>query len=680
MLVSEFTKQYDHVKKEMSKLIQDINEHNYRYFVLNDPVISDADYDKLYNHLKELENLYPELIMIDSPTQRVGAEPLKEFKQVHHDIPMLSLENAFSEEDIFAFDQRICERLHTNQIIEYCSEPKLDGLAVNLRYENGLLSEAATRGDGTVGEDITENIKTIKMIPLRLQGKDYPSVLDVRGEVFISKKGFEHLNHLASSRGEKLFANPRNAAAGSLRQLDSKITANRPLEIYCYGIGIIKNWILPTTHSDLLKQLAEWGFRVNKLNGVVQGGMGCLQYYKHIETMREKLPYDIDGVVYKVNNLLAQEKLGFITRSPRYAIAYKFKAEEVLTIIESVEFQVGRTGALTPVARLRPIHVGGVTVSNATLHNMDEVRRKDIHIGDTVIVRRAGDVIPEVVSIIKKYRPNYAKEICLPILCPVCHSRIERMEGEAVARCTGGLFCTAQRKENIKHYASRRALNIEGLGDKLIEKLVDINLISSAADIYQLTQQQLQKIERMGEKSADNLLDEIEKSKKTTFSRFLYALGIREVGEATAKRLASHFKTLTELQSATKESLQTIPDIGPIVAARIAHFFNEKHNQEIISRLLKAGVYWDGVTFDKPIAFTEKSFVLTGTLQCMTRDEAKDRLEKCGAKVTSNLSKKTSYLILGISPGSKLAQAQSLGVTILNEKQFIELLQQLESS
>ncbi|EKD71798.1 MAG: hypothetical protein ACD_46C00095G0003, partial [uncultured bacterium] len=599
--------------------------------------------------------------------------PLKSFSEVTHDVPMLSLDNAFSDEDIEAFNSRIHDRLSVKHAIEYCCEPKLDGLAVSIRYEDGVLTKAATRGDGVTGEDITENIKTIKMVPLRLRGKFFPKVLDVRGEVYMPKKGFEHLNQQAEKKGEKIFANPRNAAAGSLRQLNSRITALRPLEIYCYGIGIF-DATLPGKHSDILHQLSEWGLRINPLIKVVSDVKGCLDYYHHVEKNRDSLPYEIDGVVYKVNRTADQEKLGFITRAPRWAVAHKFPAEEVHTIIESVEFQVGRTGALTPVARLKPVHVRGVTVSNATLHNMDEVKRKDIHVGDAVVIRRAGDVIPEVVSVIKQKRPAHVKKIVLPTHCPVCHSDVEQVEGEAVARCTGGLFCPAQRKESIKHFASRRAMNIEGLGDKLVEQLVDTKLIDNVADIYHLKQKQLADLERMGEKSALNLLDEIEKSKKTTFSRFLYALGIREVGEATAKSLAIYFKTLDALQSASIDDLQKVQDIGPVVAEHIAHFFHQKHNRDVIHKLISAGIKWEAVQAAKNLPLVGMTFVLTGTLPSMSRDEAKELLEKAGAKVAGSVSSKTSYVVAGTDAGSKLTKAHELKIPVLDEGGMMKML------
>lgn len=662
------------VKTEIKKLREEINEHNYRYHVLDNPIISDAEFDRLFLRLKKLESEHPELITPDSPTQRVGAAPLKEFATITHQIPMLSLENAFNDEDITAFNQRIHDRLKSNHAIEYCCEPKLDGVAVSIRYENGILVQAATRGDGYIGEDITTNIKTIKSIPLKLRGTDFPDILEVRGEVVMSKKGFAALNEHAAKVGEKIFANPRNAAAGSLRQLDPKITAGRPLEIFMYGVGFVSGVKLPAKHYDILKLLSQWGLRTNPYIEIAKDEKGCLTYYQKILALRDQLDYEIDGVVLKVNSIAEQQQLGFVSRAPRWAIAYKFPAQEEQTIIEAVDFNVGRTGALTPVARLKPVHVHGVIVSNATLHNMDEIERKDIRIGDTIIIRRAGDVIPEVVSVVTTLRPPHAKKIVLPSHCPVCHSMVERIEDEAVARCTGGLFCPAQRKESIRHFASRRAMNIEGLGDKIVEQLVDKKLIHSVADIYYLKQEQIENLERMGKKSANNLLVEIEKSKKTTLERFLYSLGIREVGEATAKLLVHHFKTITNLKKATEEELQSVRDIGPVVAKHIAHFFHESHNREVIEKLIKAGIHWPEINEKQNLPLAEKTFVITGTLHKFSRDEAKEALEKLGATVTNSVSKKTSFVVVGESPGSKFDKAKELNVPILNESEFEKLL------
>lgn len=660
--------------KEIEKLRRLIEEHNYRYYVLDDPTISDAEYDMHFKRLKELEAINPDHVTVDSPTQRVGAAPAKGYQPVEHRLPMLSLENAFTEEDVLDFDQRIHERLHIKEMVEYCCEPKMDGLAISIRYVDGTLVQAATRGDGMTGEDVTANIKTISMVPLRLRGNDIPPVLEIRGEVFISKKGFAALNESALKTGAKTFANPRNAAAGSVRQLDPGVTANRPLEFYCYGIGEVQGSPLPKQHFDILHKLMQWGIRINPLIKVVRGADGCIAYFEKLAAKRDSLPYEIDGVVYKVNSIADQEKLGFVTRAPRFAIAHKFPAEEVYSVIEAVEFQVGRTGVITPVARLKPVHVGGVTVSNATLHNMDEIRRKDIHIGDTVIVRRAGDVIPEVAGVVTDRRPRDVKKIVMPKKCPVCGSQIEQIEGEAAARCTGGLHCPAQQKEAVIHFASRKAMDIEGLGDKLAEQLIDKKLIRHVADIYELTLHQLESLERMGEKSSQNVLDQIEKSKQTTLARFIYAIGIREVGEATAKTLAQHFKTFDALMRANAESLQKVPDVGPVVAEHIVNFFADKHNDQIIHKLLHAGIHWPKVTENANATLAGQTFVLTGTLSSMSREEAKEKLEAKGAKVAGSVSAKTSFVIAGSDAGSKLAKAEELGVPVIDEKKFLELI------
>jgi DNA ligase (NAD+) len=664
----------DHIADEIDNLRRLIEDHNYRYYVLDDPSVSDAEYDMLFNRLRELESIKPELVSVDSPTQRVGAAPLKSFNTIKHDVPMLSLENAFTDEDIIEFDQRIRERLESNHSIEYCCEPKMDGLAVNIRYEDGLLTQAATRGDGESGEDITTNIKTIHMVPLRLRGENIPKILDVRGEVFMSRAGFARLNQAAENRGDKKFANPRNAAAGSLRQLDPSITSQRPLEFYCYGVGYVQGASLPDKHGDILKRLKDWGLRINPLIKVVNGPSGCQAFYEKIAAMRDNLPYEIDGVVYKVNSIEDQQRLGFVTRAPRWAIAHKFPAEEAYSVIEAVEFQVGRTGVITPVARLKPVHVRGVTVSNATLHNMDEVRRKDIHVGDTVIVRRAGDVIPEVAGVVQDRRPRDVKRIVMPRHCPVCHSEIEHIEGESASRCTGGLYCSAQQKEAIKHFASRKAMDIEGLGDRLAEQLIDSHLIRNVADIYDLTLNQLKSLERMGTKSSINLLEQIEGSKHTTLPKFLYSLGIREVGEATARQLALHFKSLDALRVASQESLLEVADVGPVVAEHIVNFFHEKHNQAVVDKLIEAGIKFEAVEVQKNAAFSGQTFVLTGTLQSMSRDDAKAKLEALGGKVSGSVSSKTNYVVVGADAGSKLAKATELGVSILDENAFLNLL------
>jgi DNA ligase (NAD+) len=661
--------------KRIEKLRVQLNEHNQRYHVYDDPIISDAEYDKLFIELRSLENDYPDLITPDSPTQRVGAVALKEFTQVTHEVPMLSLENAFAEEDVLAFYKRIQDRLHIVADIEIVCEPKLDGLAVSLRYEAGMLVRAATRGDGLTGEDVTENIRTIKSVPLRLQGKNIPSLLEVRGEVYMPKAGFAALNQRAAANQEKIFANPRNAAAGSLRQLDSRITATRPLAIFCYGVGSVSEQYLPATHMDMLARFKQLGLPVNPEITLTKNITECLTYYAGLLVKRPRLTYEIDGVVYKVNNFQQRETLGFVSRAPRWALAHKFPAEQVATIIEAVEFQVGRTGALTPVARLKPVSVGGVTVSNATLHNMDEVNRKDIHIGDTVIIQRAGDVIPEVVEVVTSERPPTVKKIKLPSHCPVCHSAVEQIEGEAIARCSAGLFCPAQRKEALKHFAARRAMDIEGLGDKIIDQLVDIDLVTTPADLYTLTLEQLANLDRMAEKSAQNTLDALAKSKKTTLARFLYALGIREVGEATAKNLAQHFGELAPLYTATAESLQEINDIGPVVAKHIVAFFAEKHNRQVIEKLLAAGLHWEKQTRQlSELPLYGKTFVLTGSLATMSREVAKEKLENLGAKVAGSVSAKTSYVVAGSDAGSKLKKATTLNIPVLDEESFLEFL------
>lgn len=658
------------------ELRQQIEHHNYRYHVLDDPEVSDAEYDRLLVELKALEAQYPDLITADSPTQRVGATPVSELQEVVHAKPMLSLDNAFAEEDVIAFDRRVRERLEDVETIEYAAEPKLDGLAVSFRYESGRLTRAATRGDGTRGEDVTHNVRTIKAVPTTLRGSP-PQLLEVRGEVFMTIAGFKAMNQRALERGERTFVNPRNAAAGSIRQLDPRLAANRPFDVFFYGVGETDGWKLPATHSEALQQLREWGLKISPLSEVVQGAAGCLEYYRDVGAKRATLKYEIDGVVYKVNRYVQQRELGFVARAPRWAIAHKFPAHEENTILKDVEFQVGRTGALTPVARLEPVFVGGVTVSNATLHNMDEVRRKDVHIGDTVVIRRAGDVIPEVVKVIVERRPKDARPVELPAKCPVCGSAVERVEGEAVARCTGGLYCPAQRKEAIRHFASRRALDIDGLGTKLIEQLVDGSLVNNPADLYRLTVEQLADLDRMAEKSAQNLFDALQRSKKTTLPRFLYALGIRDVGEATADALAAHFGSVDALENASEEAIQEVPDIGPVVAAHVHTFFQQPHNREVIGALLKQGVEIEAMQRRAANAegtLTGKTFVLTGTLDSMSRDAARDRIEALGGKVASSVSKKTSYVVAGAEAGSKLAKAQELGVEVLDEPAFLKLL------
>jgi DNA ligase (NAD+) len=672
------------IKKHVLELRKLLNEYSYHYYVLDAPLVPDAEYDRLYRELQQLEKAHPELITSDSPTQRIGEKPLAEFAEVKHSIPMLSLDNAFSDEEVLAFDKRIHERLDKKEPteMEYVCEPKMDGCAVSLVYENGILTRAATRGDGYVGEDILLNVKTIKSIPLRLHGKgDFPRIFEARGEIFMPKKGFGEFNKQAEKHGEKTFVNPRNAAAGSLRQLDPKITAKRPLDIFCYAIGEVKETKIPAKHSEILEWLKNYGLRVNPLIKVVKGIQGCLHYFKDIAKKRNDLPYEIDGVVYKVNDMVLQEKLGFVSRAPRFSLAHKFPAEEEMTELLNIEFQVGRTGALTPVARLKPVFVGGATVSNATLHNIEEVWAKDVRIGDTVIVRRAGDVIPEVVSVVLEKRPAHAKKILLPKKCPVCGSDVIKVEGEVAARCSAGLYCSAQRKESIKHFASRAAINIDGLGDKLVEQLVDKKLVNNIADLYTLTSKDLSNLERMGEKSANNLLAALTKSKKTTLAKFIYALGIREVGETTAESLAEYFGDLDALMNADTETLQNISDIGPVIAEFIAVFFKQKHNRELIEKLLKLGINWPKIEkralSARPLA--GNIFVLTGTLTSLTREEAKEKLIKLGAKVSETVSKNTTYVVVGENPGSKLNKAQKLGIKIIEEKELISILEKKEA-
>ena len=667
------------VKKKPEQRVEELREqirfHNYRYYVLDDPQIPDAEYDRLLRELQALEEAHPRLISADSPTQRVGAGPLSGFGEVHHEVPMLSLDNAFDDDELREFDRRVRARLELDEL-EYTAEPKLDGLAVSLLYEHGVLMRGATRGDGSTGEDITQNVRTIHSVPLRLIGEDYPERLEVRGEVIISHAGFRALNERAQRQGQKLFANPRNAAAGSLRQLDPRVTARRPLEIYCYGVGLVAGGQLPQRHSEILQRLRSWGLRVYSGIERVTALQSCIDYFRNLERQRENLPFDIDGVVFKVDRLDLQQRLGSVARAPRWAIARKFPAQEELTRVIGIDVQVGRTGAITPVARLEPVFVGGVTVTNATLHNEDEVRRKDVHIGDTVIVRRAGDVIPEVVSVIAERRPDKVQAFVMPTRCPVCGSDIERIDGEAVARCTGGLYCEAQRKEAIRHFASRRAMDIEGLGEKLVEQLVEHKLIDDVAGLYDLDVKHLASLERMGEKSAQNLIAALEKSRRTTLDRFLYALGIREVGDATARSLAREFGDLDDLVGATEERLESIPDIGPVVARHIVHFFQQAHNMEVIDKLRKAGVSWPVTETATHQPLQGHTYVLTGSLSAMTREEAKQRLQQLGAKVSGSVSAKTTAVISGEKPGSKLAKAEKLGVAVLSEQDLLQLLQQ----
>lgn len=660
-----------------ARLREQIHYHNHRYYVLDAPEIPDAEFDRLMRELQELEQKHPELQTADSPTLRVGGEPVAAFGKVHREIPMLSLANAFSEEEFREFDRRVHNGLDRDRV-SYNAEPKLDGVAVSLIYHDGVFVQGATRGDGTTGEDITVNLRTINQIPLRLSGDGWPPVLEVRGEVYMPKQGFESVNQSALQRGDRMFANPRNAAAGSLRQLDPKVTANRHLEIFCYGVGKVEGGSLPDHQHQILMQLAKWGFPACPEQTVVEGSEGCRDYHRRMLERRESLDYEIDGVVYKVDSIADQQTLGYVSRAPRWAVAWKFPPKEELTVLNAVEFQVGRSGALTPVARLEPVHVGGVTVTNATLHNIAQVERLDLRHGDTVIVRRAGDVIPQVMGVVESRRPKRAKRFRLPNKCPVCGSRVVRPEGEVIARCSGGLYCPAQRKQRIRHFAARRAMDIDGLGDKLIDQLVERDIVSSPADLYELSHDQIAGLERMADKSAANLLEAIGRSKDTTLARFLYAMGIPEVGEATAQQLAAEFGDLEPLINADEQRLQQVQDIGPIVAGHITAFFNERHNRKIIERLRKHGVRWPagkpGKTGGRPLA--GKTFVLTGSLESMTRDEATERLQLLGARVTGSVSAKTDFVVAGAEPGSKLARARELGVEVIDEARFEKLLQQ----
>ena len=662
------------LQQQIDTLRQDLRRYEYEYHVLDNPTIPDAEYDRLFHQLKALEAAHPELITADSPTQRVGAKPLSGFAQIRHEIPMLSLDNAFSDEEFYAFVKRIEDRLiRLPEPLTFCCEPKLDGLAVSILYVNGVLTQAATRGDGTTGEDITANIRTIRNIPLQLLMDNPPARLEVRGEVFMPHAGFERLNQLALEKGEKTFANPRNAAAGSLRQLDPKITSKRPLVLNAYSIGIAEGVDLPNTHYDRLQWLKSIGIPVNPEIRLCNGTDEVLDFYRDIQNKRSSLGYDIDGTVLKINDIALQEKLGFISKAPRWAIAYKFPAQEELTRLNDVEFQVGRTGAITPVAKLEPVFVAGVTVSNATLHNGDEIERLDIAIGDTVVIRRAGDVIPQIIGVLHDRRPADARPIVFPETCPVCDSTIVRIEGEAVARCTGGLFCAAQRKEALKHFVSRKAMDIDGVGGKLIEQLVDRELIHTPADLFKLDLTTLTRLERMGTKSAENALASLEKAKNTTLARFIFALGIREVGEATALNLANHFKTLEALQNADLEALQQVPDVGEVVANRILAFWHEPHNVAVVNDLIAQGVHWETVETKEVTEnrFKGKTVVLTGTLTQMGRNEAKALLQDMGAKVSGSVSAKTDFVIAGDAAGSKLTKAQELGVTVLTEEEFL---------
>ena len=692
-------------------LREELERYSYQYYVLDAPTIPDADYDALFIELQALEAEHPELLTPDSPTQRVGGAPLSAFDSVRHRVPMLSLNNGFEDDDVINFDRRCAQGLGratpaapatpatpatpaapaddlfsaadaaeaaastAGNAVEYACELKFDGLAMSLRYENGTLVQAATRGDGETGEDVTANVRTIKAIPLKLRGTA-PTVLEVRGEVFMYRADFDKLNARQAESGEKTFVNPRNAAAGSLRQLDPRITAKRPLSFFAYGVGEMEGVDRPVTHSAMLDGFAKLGLPVCDERRVVRGAQGLLAFHREVGERRDQLPYDIDGVVYKVNAIAEQEQLGFVSRAPRFALAHKFPAQEMTTTVEDIEVQVGRTGAITPVARLAPVFVGGVTVTNATLHNEDEIRRKDVHIGDTVIVRRAGDVIPEVVAVVLERRPADARAFVMPTECPVCGSHVERLEGEAIARCTGGLICAAQRKQALLHFAQRRAMDIEGLGDKVVEQLVDLGIVRTPADLYKLGVAKLAALDRMADKSASNLVVAIEQSRETTMNRFIFALGIRHVGEATAKDLAKHFGKLDNLLAADEAALLEVNDVGPVVAQSIANFLAEPHNVEVIEQLRAAGVHWAETepTARAPLPLAGKTFVLTGTLPTMSREDAKEKLEATGAKVAGSVSKKTDYVVAGAEAGSKLEKAQTLGVAVLDEEGMLKLL------
>ena len=665
------------VVQEIDSLRERLDSWNYQYYVLDQPTVPDAEYDRCLRRLVELEREYPALLRPDSPTQRVGAAPLERFRQVTHEVPMLSLDNAFNEQDMLDFNRRLQDRLGDGEApLEFACEPKLDGIAVSLLYRGGVLERAATRGDGSTGEDITHNVRTIPSVPLRLRGEGYPQVLEVRGEIYLPRAGFEQINARARAQGEKMFVNPRNAAAGSLRQLDARITATRPLEMCCYGVGLVSGGDLPAQHSAVLARLQQWGLRINAESLVVQGIEACDEYYQRLAARRDALPYDIDGIVFKVNDLALQQRLGFVSRAPRWAIARKFPAQEELTRLLDVEFQVGRTGAITPVARLEPVFVGGVTVSNATLHNSDEIERLGVRLGDVVVVRRAGDVIPQVVSVVLERRPPDARPIVFPTSCPVCASPLERAEDEAVVRCMGGLVCAAQQKAAIRHFASRRAMDIEGLGDKLVEQLVDEGLVANVAGLYHLQREQLLALERLGEKSADKLLAALERSKHTTLPRFIFALGIREVGEATALALARHFGSWEALAGASEEQLLAVSDVGPVVADHLRQFFDSPSSLAVVAQLREVGVSWPDLELagaaDLPLA--GQIWVVTGKLEQLGRDDATAQLQALGARVAGSVSARTTCVVAGPGAGSKLGKAVELGIEVIDEGALLALL------
>ncbi|MDY0971785.1 NAD-dependent DNA ligase LigA [Siccibacter turicensis] len=667
------------IEEQLTQLRTTLRHHEYLYHVMDAPEVPDAEYDRLLRELRALEEQHPELITPDSPTQRVGAAPLTAFSQVRHEVPMLSLDNVFDEASFLAFNKRVRDRLKNSDELVWCCELKLDGLAVSLLYENGVLVRAATRGDGTTGEDITVNVRTIRAVPLKLHGDNIPARLEVRGEVFLPQAGFEKINEAARRSGAKVFANPRNAAAGSLRQLDPRITAKRPLTFFCYGVGLLEGGELPRSHMGRLQQFKAWGLPVSDRVRLCNTPEEVLEFYHQVENDRPHLGFDIDGVVIKVDSLALQEQLGFVARAPRWAVAFKFPAVEQMTTVRDVEFQVGRTGAITPVARLEPVQVAGVLVSNATLHNADEIARLGLRIGDKVVIRRAGDVIPQVVNVVLTERPEDTRPVEFPAHCPVCGSDVERVEGEAVTRCTGGLICGAQRKESLKHFVSRRAMDVDGMGDKIIDQLVEKEYVKTPADLFRLTAGKLTGLDRMGPKSAQNVVNALENAKETTFARFLYALGIREVGEATAAGLAAHFGTLEALTHVSIDELQKVPDVGIVVATHVFNFFEEESNREVIRELVEeVGIHWPAPAvikaeeIDSP--FAGKTVVLTGSLSLMSRDDAKARLTALGAKVSGSVSKKTDLVIAGEAAGSKLAKAQELGIEVIDEAEMLRLL------
>ena len=663
----------DETRQRAEALRKEIELHNYRYYALDNPIVSDAEYDRLFRELQALEAAHPELVTSDSPTQRVGTQPRPEFGEVRHSVPMISIDNAFDEEEVQDWDRRVRRGLETEQEVAYTAEPKFDGASISLRYEDGVLAQAGTRGDGTTGEDVTANARTIKTVPLRLQGKAWPTVLEVRGEVVIPKQDFERLNAAQASRGDKIFANPRNAAAGALRQLDPRITASRPLAFFCWGLGEVSEPVAQT-YSGIVELLKDWGFRITEFFAVVHGAQGCLAYHRRMAEQRESLPFELDGVVYKVDRLRDRDRLGFTARAPRWALAHKFPAHEATTVVEDIIASVGRTGVVTPVAKLAPVQVSGVRVTNATLHNQDEVDRKEVRVGDTVIVRRAGDVIPEIVAVIPEKRPAGTRPWRMPKTCPVCGSQVVREEGEVAHRCIGGLFCPAQVEGALLHFASRRAMDIEGLGDKLVEQLVSTGLVKHVADLYRLKKADLVALERMGEKSAQNLLDNIQRSKDTTLARFLYALGIPQVGETTAEQLARYFGGLDAVMEADRDALQQAPNVGPSMAEDIHAFFGQKHNREVIKALLRTGMRLSAPRVQRTSAMSGKTFVLTGGLESMSRDEAKNRLTELGARIAESVSKKTDYVVVGTEPGSKAERARALGVKTIDEKEFLKLI------